>query len=94
MKKAFALLLLTVLCLVNYFQNSTPDQDPYLITDYSRLHPIKVSQVVKGREEEQIRDILQEAQKKHLSISIAGQRHSQGGHTYYKDSIVVDMTSS
>lgn len=93
MKKAFALLLLTVLCLVNYFQNSTPDQDPYLITDYSRLHPIKVTRVVKGREEEQLRDILQEAQKKHLTISIAGQRHSQGGHTYYKDSIVVDMTS-
>jgi decaprenylphospho-beta-D-ribofuranose 2-oxidase len=93
MKKGIALLLLTVLCLVNYLENNTPDQDPYLITDYSRLHPIKVQRVVKGREEEQLRDILQEARKKHLTVSIAGQRHSQGGHTYYKDSIVVDMTS-
>lgn len=93
MKKVFALLLLTVLCLMNYFQNSTPDQDPYLITDYSRLHPMKVTRVVKGREEEQLRDILQEAQKNHQTVSIAGQRHSQGGHTFYKDSIVVDMTS-
>jgi decaprenylphospho-beta-D-ribofuranose 2-oxidase len=93
MKKWIALLLLAVLCLVNYFQNEMPDQDPYLITDYSRLHPVKVTGVVKGREEEQLRSILQEAREKHLTVSIAGQRHSQGGHTYYKDSIVVDMTS-
>jgi decaprenylphospho-beta-D-ribofuranose 2-oxidase len=93
MKKAIALLLLTALCLVNYARTSTPDQDPYLITDYSRLHPVTVTRVVKGREEEQLRDILQEARKKGLSVSIAGQRHSQGGHTNYKDSIVVDMTS-
>ncbi len=93
MKKWIALLLLAVLCLVNYFQNDTPEQDPYLITDYSRLHPVKVTGVAKGREEDQLRGILQEARDKHLTVSIAGQRHSQGGHTYYKDSIVVDMTS-
>lgn len=28
-----------------------------------------------------------------MKISIAGQRHSQGGHTYYEDGIVVDMAS-
>lgn len=93
MKKVIALLLLIVLCLANYLQNDRPDQDPYLITDYSRLHPVKVTRVVQGREEEQLRNILQEARKKHLTVSIAGQRHSQGGHTYYKDSIVVDMTT-
>ena len=27
------LLLLAVLCLVNYFQYNTPDQDPYLVSD-------------------------------------------------------------
>ncbi|BBH22080.1 putative FAD-linked oxidoreductase YitY [Paenibacillus baekrokdamisoli] len=37
--------------------------------------------------------LLHEAKVKNLTVSIAGQRHSQGGHTYYKDGIVVDMTS-
>ncbi|MDQ0878670.1 decaprenylphospho-beta-D-ribofuranose 2-oxidase [Paenibacillus sp. V4I3] len=93
MKKWIALLLLAVLCFLNYFQYDTLEQDPYLITDYGRLRPVKVTGVAKGREEDQLRGILQEARDKHLTISIAGQRHSQGGHTYYKDSIVVDMTS-
>ncbi|NQX65188.1 FAD-binding oxidoreductase [Paenibacillus alba] len=93
MKKWLALLLLAVCCLISYFWNDTPDQNPYLITDYSRLHPVKVASVKKGHEEEQLIGILQEAKKKNLSISIAGQRHSQGGHTFYKDSIVVDMTA-
>lgn len=48
MKKTLALLLLSALVLINYFQNATPDQNPYLITDYSRLHPIKVTRVIEG----------------------------------------------
>lgn len=88
-----ALILLTVLCFLNYVHNGSADQDPYLITDYSRLHPVKVTSIVKGHEEQQLQSIVQEAKSKQLTISIAGQRHSQGGHTYYKDGIVVDMTS-
>ncbi|WP_282941097.1 FAD-binding oxidoreductase [Paenibacillus sp. RC67] len=93
MKKSIALLLLASLCLYQYFSLNTPDQDPYLVTDYSRLHPVKVERVVQGREEEQLTHLLQEARTNHLTVSIAGQRHSQGGHTYYKDGIVIDMTS-
>jgi decaprenylphospho-beta-D-ribofuranose 2-oxidase len=93
MKKGIALLLLASLCLYNYMHYDVPDQDPYTITDYSRLHPVKVERVVKGREEEQLMAILQEAKEKKLTVSISGQRHSQGGHTYYKDGIVIDMTS-
>jgi len=93
MKKGIALLLLAALCLFSFVKNNTSDQDPYLITDYSRLHPVKVERVVQGKEEEQLIAMVQEAKKKKWTISIAGQRHSQGGHTYYKDGIVIDMTS-
>ncbi|TPG88811.1 FAD-binding oxidoreductase [Brevibacillus laterosporus] len=37
-------------------------------------------------------NLYYQATEKKLTISIAGQRHSQGGHTYYKDGILVDMT--
>ncbi|WP_145138196.1 FAD-binding oxidoreductase [Paenibacillus sp. Y412MC10] len=91
-KRGAVLLLLVILCVYEYIRTDTPDQNPYLITDYSRLHPVKVDRVVKGKEEEQLVRLLQEAKEKHLTVSIAGQRHSQGGHTYYKDGIVIDMT--
>ncbi|SDE41254.1 FAD/FMN-containing dehydrogenase [Paenibacillus sp. UNCCL117] len=93
MKKGLVLLLLTAVCVWQYIVYDSPDQDPYRITDYSRLHPVRVEKVVAGREEEQLARVLQEARERGLTVSIAGQRHSQGGHTYYKDGIVLDMTS-
>ncbi|GLX66038.1 FAD-binding oxidoreductase [Paenibacillus glycanilyticus] len=91
-KKTIAITLLIALSVITYFRTSSADQNPYLVTDYSRLHPVKVERVVKGKEETQLIHLLQDARKQHLKVSIAGQRHSQGGHTYYKDGIVVDMT--
>ncbi|MGO4540660.1 FAD-binding oxidoreductase [Paenibacillus sp. 2TAB19] len=93
MKKTIVLLLLVGLCVFQYIRTSIPDQDPYTMTDYSRLHPVKVERVVEGKEEEQLISLVKDAKGKGLTLSIAGQRHSQGGHTYYKDGIVVDMTS-
>lgn len=91
-KRAIVLLLLMAACLFVYVTHSSSDQDPYLITDYSRLRPVKVDRVVEGKAEGQLVELLKEAREKGLTVSIAGQRHSQGGHTYYKDGIVVDMT--
>ncbi|WP_134703326.1 FAD-binding oxidoreductase [Ammoniphilus sp. YIM 78166] len=93
MKKGLSLATLILLCFFQYVYSDTPDQDPYLITDFSRLHPVKVERLVQGKQEEQLIKLVKEASEKKLKISIAGQRHSQGGHTYYKDGIVIDMTS-
>ncbi|MCD1259508.1 FAD-binding oxidoreductase [Paenibacillus athensensis] len=90
--KLLALAALTAACALNYAATATPDQDPFLITDYSRLHPVKVERIEHGHEEEQLVELVKEARDRKLTISIAGQRHSQGGHTYYKDGLVVDMT--
>nr|WP_249316981.1 FAD-binding oxidoreductase [Bacillus sp. FJAT-50079] len=67
--------------------------DELLMTDVGRLVPTKVKEVKQGQETEQIKEILQEAKENKLHISIAGKQHSQGGHTYYKDAIVLDMTT-
>lgn len=92
-KRAVVLLLLLAACVYVYATTNTSDQDPFLVTDYSRLRAVKVDRVVPGKEEAQLITLLKEAREKQLTVSIAGQRHSQGGHTYYKDGIVVDMTS-
>ncbi|OIK15386.1 hypothetical protein BIV60_09940 [Bacillus sp. MUM 116] len=63
------------------------------IQDVGRLLPTKIERIEKGNEVEQIVNILKRAKRDGLKVSIAGKRHSQGGHTYYPDGVVLDMTS-
>lgn len=63
-----------------------------IITDVSRLMPTKIDKIVKGSQEEGIVEALFKAKEENLKVSIAGKRHSQGGHTYYPDGMVLDMT--
>ncbi|WLD95343.1 FAD-binding oxidoreductase [Alkalihalobacillus sp. AL-G] len=73
-------------------QETTTNPD-LVITDVSNLMPVKVKEVVQGHELESIKQVIEEANEKNLKISIAGKQHSMGGHTYYKNSVVLDMTS-
>ncbi|MFP7283624.1 FAD-binding protein [Bacillus altitudinis] len=61
-------------------------------TDVSHLMPVKIKKVVQGKEIESLKEVLEEAKEKNLPISIAGKQHSMGGHTYYENGIVLDMT--
>nr|WP_262370877.1 FAD-binding oxidoreductase [Rossellomorea vietnamensis] len=54
--------------------------------------PTKIEQVTKGEEEREMVKTVKKAADKNLKISIAGKMHSQGGHTYYPGSVVLDMT--
>ncbi|RST58048.1 FAD-binding oxidoreductase [Siminovitchia terrae] len=73
------------------FQHKAGDE--HLMADVGRLVPVKVREVVQGQEVDQMKYLLKEAEDKNFKISIAGKQHSQGGHTYYKDAIVMDMTT-
>lgn len=67
--------------------------DDVLIDDVSRLNPTRVLKVVESDEVETIQEALREAREKGLKVSIAGKRHSMGGHAFYDDALVLDMTS-
>ncbi|MDA1028499.1 MAG: FAD-binding oxidoreductase [Bacteroidetes bacterium] len=67
--------------------------DPLLITDVARLIPLKVHRVDTLDNVEDLKKVLAEAKEKKLKVSISGSKHSQGGHTYYQDAIVLDMSS-
>ncbi|WP_226666416.1 FAD-binding oxidoreductase [Metabacillus litoralis] len=62
-----------------------------LATDYTGLLPEKIQRVVKAENRIQLQEIVRDANKTGKKISVAGLQHSQGGHTYYKDSVVLDM---
>jgi FAD/FMN-containing dehydrogenase len=62
-----------------------------LTTDYTGLLPERIDRIVKAVNRSELQKIVKEANEKGHHISIAGLQHSQGGHTYYKDSVVLDM---
>lgn len=62
------------------------------MTDVSRLISKKVTKVVTTSGEAGLQQAIREAVNNNLNISIAGARHSQGGHTFYDDAVVLDMT--
>jgi len=64
--------------------------------DVSRLNQTSIAEtweIPADREaaEQQLAALLQRARKNHLKVSIAGARHSMGGHTIYPGGIVIDM---
>jgi FAD/FMN-containing dehydrogenase len=68
------------------------------VDDASRLNRTRVAEVWAVPEdrdaaERQLADLLQRARQDGLRLSIAGARHSMGGHTIFPDGIVIDMLS-
>ena len=65
--------------------------DPLVRTDVARLHPARVDRVETVRAVDQLQAALRDAKRRGLKLSIAGSRHSQGGHTYTSGGVVLDM---
>ena len=77
-------------------RNEITPPPPGKIDDASRLDESSVAKIWKIPEdetaaEEELAGLLQFARTNHLKVSIAGARHSMGGHVIYPDGIVIDM---
>ncbi|PLS16209.1 FAD-binding oxidoreductase [Bacillus sp. M6-12] len=62
-----------------------------VISDKGRLLPIRVKSVEKAADHKQLQKLIKEAMHTNDKFSIAGMQHSQGGHTYYPNAIMLDM---
>ena len=62
------------------------------IDDFSQLNKTNVSKICYPTCTEEFKNILSSAKKDNLKISVAGKLHSQGGHAFYPDNIVIDIT--
>lgn len=79
--------------------NDRPTTDPVTLgfaDDASRLNRTPVREVWAvpadpAAAEQQLADLLQRARADGLKVSIAGARHSMGGHTIAPDGVVIDM---
>jgi FAD/FMN-containing dehydrogenase len=61
------------------------------VEDKGHLLPVKVKNIEIASGEKELQNIIKKAQKTNEKISIAGLQHSQGGHTYYPNGIMIDM---
>ena len=68
---------------------STPD--PLLRTDVGRLRPARVHRIATIHDVEQLKTAVRNARARGLKVSISGSRHSQGGQTYTRGGVVLDM---
>ncbi|MFP6669449.1 MAG: hypothetical protein VB876_19215, partial [Pirellulales bacterium] len=69
---------------------------PGEVNDASRLNQTAVADIVDvpidlDRAEEQLAELLNRARREGLRVSIAGARHSMGGHTIYPGGISINM---
>ena len=87
---ALALILYASTFVVSY-GDLFRSRDPHLASDVARLAPARVAAVDDIRSVEQLQSILRDAKRRGLKVSIAGSRHSQGGHTYTAGGVVLNM---
>lgn len=64
-----------------------------MVTDYTGLLPERVERVVVAENRNDLQRIVKQANETGQQISVSGLQHSQGGHTYYTDGVVLDMRS-
>lgn len=78
---------------VDTLRNNLPwSQKGGVINDASCLNKTMVHGIVSVRNVDDIKDALIFAQKNNLKVSIAGVKHSMGGHAFSKGALVLDMT--
>jgi len=65
--------------------------DPRLMADVARLAPANVQEIREVHSVEEVAAALAEARANGWKVSISGSRHSQGGHTYIDNALVLDM---
>ena len=64
---------------------------PVIIEDYGQLLPTKIKEIHSATSEAELQSLVKESIDNDAIISVAGMQHSQGGHSYYPNGIVVDM---
>lgn len=76
-----------------FFTNLFPPKlDKNVFDDVSRLNKTKVHSIVQPKTVGEVREALEFAKAQNIEVSIAGKRHSMGGHTLSPNALLLDMT--
>jgi FAD/FMN-containing dehydrogenase len=88
-------LVLAVTCYASSFAipygNLWRRNDPLVREDVARLLPTRIQRIEHIGAVEDLQQVVMDAARLGLHVSISGSRHSQGGHTYTENGVVLDM---
>lgn len=85
------LAVLRVLPIVAYCVLPTLAYSRTTIDDFSQLNTTTVDSIHYPSTVEEIRALVEDAKCSGKKVSVAGKRHSQGGHAFYADNVVIDI---
>ncbi len=83
-KSVATLILVTSFCMSSVFCKKN-------INDFSNLNKTVVNKIYYPSTEREIQHIIKRATKQGKKVSIAGKYHSQGGHAFYDDALLIDI---
>ena len=73
-------------------ENSRSPADSLLVNDVSTLNATRVAGIVRAQRVATLKEAVRRARLEGLRISVAGARHSQGGHQFTEGGLLLDMT--
>lgn len=85
-------LFATLACSCSRHENTEVAADSLLVNDVSTLNPTRVAGVVRAQRVATLQEAIQRAHREGLCVSIAGVRHSQGGHQFTEGGLLLEMT--
>lgn len=91
------LLLLCCVALLSLASCDRQASDPHgadslLVDDVTFLNPTRVQGIVRPERVAALQQAIRRAHRDGLQVSIAGARHSQGGHQFVEGGLLIDMT--
>ena len=84
-------ILYTLILAISLIVPLRPDANAVSINDFSRLNKTMVHKIIKVTSQADIRNALVYAKKHGYKVCAAGACHSQGGHAFYKNAVILDM---
>ncbi|MDH3637056.1 MAG: FAD-binding oxidoreductase [Gammaproteobacteria bacterium] len=63
------------------------------VTDWGRMHRVRVKRIVTPRTQEELRDAVKRASAEGLKIALRGSGHSAGGQSLCEDGVMIDIRS-
>ena len=94
MKNQYILIITTIFCapIAQYCRREEPTHTTSTtINDFSRLNKTNIHSLKTPSSYQELQEIVAYAKKNKLKIAIAGIRHSQGGHAFFTNAIVINL---
>lgn len=88
----FSNIFISIVIFFSYLQaQDIPQKDNVTINDFSRLNSTQIHHINTPTSYQELQSILAYADQNNLKIAVSGILHSQGGHAFYPNAIIINL---